>query len=219
MARPPRRKQKTPFSPIQGENSPFGLGKHAGVCWGRNAVNRVKRRLLLVMAALSPGVVTLTLHEFAVSLAFMVLGLFGAISIAAATIAVFPQIGPVTLPNGPAKKAYPSLVLSSALGTLRDMSPDPISVRLALQARMTATSPSPGFVTEEEQIIMVLSQILARWDAAELSQLEDDQLRELWLVDRLMRASPAEAGALSRFFASPNAMLAMRDVLATPTTV
>jgi hypothetical protein len=83
---------------------------------------------------------------------------------------------------------------------------------------MAPTLKTPGFVTEDEQIAMVLSQILARWDAVELSHLSDDQIREIWLVERLMRASPAEAGALSRYFAAPNAMLAMRDVLAAPVT-
>jgi hypothetical protein len=65
---------------------------------------------------------------------------------------------------------------------------------------------------------MVLSQIIARWDASDLSQLDDDQIRELWLIDRMMRASPAEAGALSHYFSAPEAMLAMRDMLATPVT-
>lgn len=181
-------------------------------------MDRVKRRLLLVMAALSPGVVTITLQEFAVSLAFMVLGVFGAISLAAATIAVFPQVGPNSLSQGLAKRPYPSLLVSSALNSLKDMSPEPVAIRAALHTVMAPTLKTPGFITEDEQIAMVLSQILARWDAVELSHLSDDQIREIWLVERLMRASPAEAGALSRYFAAPNAMLAMRDVLAAPVT-
>ena len=181
-------------------------------------MDRVKRRLLLVMAALSPGVVTITWHEFAVALAFRVLGIFGAISIAAATIAVFPQIAPSSLKQEPSKKTYHSLLHSSALDALKGMPPDPVSIRATLGARMTAAPGHPGFVSDEEQIGMVLSQIIARWDASDLSQLDDDQIRELWLIDRMMRASPAEAGALSHFFSAPEAMLAMRDMLATPVT-
>ena len=186
--------------------------------WGKTAVDRVKRRMLLVVAALSPGVVSITLHEFAVSLAFMVLGVFGTISIAAATIAIFPQIAPSSLMQEPTKRAYPSLLLSSALGALKGMSPDPVTIRATLQARMHAAPSALGFVTEEEQVAMVLSQIIARWGSSDLSHLDDNQIRELWLVDRMMRASPAEAGALSHFFAAPEAMLAMRDVLAAPVT-
>ena len=181
-------------------------------------MNRVKHRFFLVMAALSPGVVTITLQEFAVSLAFMVLGFFGAISLAAATIAVFPQIGPSSLTQETTKKAYPSLLVASAFGTLRTMAPDPTMIRGKLQVLLTPECITPGFVTGDERIAMVLSQIMARWDATDLMQLDEDQLRELWLVERLMRASPAEAGALSPFFASPDTMLSMRDALAAPVT-
>lgn len=177
-------------------------------------MDRVKRRLLLVSAALSPGVVTITLQEFAFSLAFMLLGIFGALSIAAATIAVFPQIGASSLTSKQPKKTYPSLLVSSALTSLREMAPDPVVIRAMLQSLINPTHKAPGFVTNEDQIAMVLAQIVARWDTTDLAQLDDDQVRELWLVERLMRASPAEAGALAGFFASPNAMLAMRDVLA-----
>ena len=182
-------------------------------------MDRVKRRLLLVSAALSPGVVTITLQEFAFSLAFMVLGLFGALSIAAATIAVFPQVGPSSLTSKEPKKTYPSLLVASAFASLREMAPDPLVIRATLQTLLSPMHSAPGFVTDEDQIAMVLAQIIARWDMSDLSKLDDDQLRELWLVERLMRASPAEAGALARFFASPNAMLAMRDVLASPVPV
>ena len=182
-------------------------------------MDRVKRRLLLVSAALSPGVVTITLQEFAFSLAFMLLGLFGALSIAAATIAVFPQIGPSSLTSNTPKKTYPSLLVSSACASLRTMAPDPLVIRATLKTLISPMHRAPCFVTDEDQIAMVLAQIIARWDATDLSQLNDDQVRELWLVERLMRASPAEAGALAHFFASPTAMLAMRDVLAASVPV
>lgn len=182
-------------------------------------MDRVKRRLLLVSAALSPGVVAITLQEFAFSLALMLLGVFGALSIAAATIAVFPQFGPSSLTSKEPKKSYPSLLVSSTCANLREMAPDPLVIRATLQILISPTNKAPGFVTDEDQIAMVLAQIIARWDTTDLSQLDDDQVRELWLVERLMRASPAEAGALARFFAAPNAMLTMRDVLAGPVPV
>ncbi|MCR9156385.1 MAG: elongator complex protein 4 [Rhodobacteraceae bacterium] len=175
--------------------------------------------MLLVIAALSPGVVSITLQEFAFSLAFMVMGVFGAISLAAATIAVFPQIGPASLSLETTKRPYPSLLISSALNNLKGITPNPIGIRIALQSLLSPDDKSPGFITEDAQIGMVLSQIIARWDATDVAQLNDDQIRELWLVEQLMRASPAEAGSLSWYFVSPDAMLVMRDALAAPITV
>lgn len=182
-------------------------------------MDRVKRRALLTFAALSPGVVSITLQEVAVSFAFMVLGVFGALSIAAATLSVFPQIGPSPMMESATKKASPSLLLPSSLARLAAMAPDPTIIRAHLQMLMGQDKGSPRFLTEDDQIAMVLSQILARWDSPHLNDLTDDQVRELWLVERLMRASPAEAGALAHFFVSPNAMLAMRDALANPVAV
>ena len=189
-----------------------------GIVLGPHIVNLVKRRVLLTFAALSPGVVALTLQEMAVSLAFMVLGIFGAISLAAATLSVFPHVGPSSLIESMSRKPYPSLLLPSASDRVRRMAPEPPVIRAQLKLLMENAHSAPRFLTEKDQIGMVLSRILARWDSPHLAELSDDQIRELWLVERLMRASPAEAGALSRFFASPNAMLAMRDALAEPAT-
>ena len=182
-------------------------------------MDRVKRRIVLTMAALSPGVVAITLQEMAVSVAFMVLGVFGALSVAAATVSIFPQIGPAALIDKASDKTYPSLLVASALARLRIMAPDPIALRVQMHRLLAPNAPPPGFMTDTDQIAMVLSQIIARWDNTDLSDLTDDQLRELWLVERLMRASPAEAAALSSFFAAPDAMLAMRDALAVPASV
>ena len=179
-------------------------------------MDRVKRRLLLTMAALSPGVVTITLQEFAVSMAFMVLGLFGAVSVAAATVAIFPQIIPNAHESTQKKQGYASLLMASAFNNLRDTAPDPIFIRATLTTLMLPGQSAPGFVTEDEQVTMVLAQIMARWDVTDVVRLTDDQARELWLVERLLRATPAEAGVLSQYFAAPNAMLTMRDTLAAP---
>lgn len=166
------------------------------------------------MAALSPGVVSITLQEMAVSLAFMVLGVFGALSIAAVMVSVFPQIGPYALIDKTSDKSYPSLLVSSVLDRLRQMAPDPMILRAQVHDLLSSDARSPGFVTDADQVAMVMSQIIARWGNTDPYELTDDQLRELWLVQRLMKASPAEAAALSRFFAAPDAMLAMRDALA-----
>lgn len=181
-------------------------------------MDRVKRRLLLVIAGLSPGVVTVALQEFAVSLAFMVLGVFGAICFATVTIAVLPQVGQTQEKHRINKKTHATLLISSAAKSLRDTAPEPTVIRGTLQGLISPVQSVPGFLTADEQVAMVLSHIIARWDETDVSQLTDDQLRELWLIERLMRSSPAEAGALSQYFASPEAMLAMRDAVSEPVT-
>lgn len=172
-------------------------------------VNSVKRRLLLCLAAVSPGVITLALQEFAVSVAFMLLGLFGAIGVAAVAVAASPQFK--EMHDRSRHADYPSLVVSSALIDLRETAPDPVVIRATLKALMTPSPQIPGFLTDDEKIAMVLAQIMARWARTDPLALTDDQARELWLVERLMRATPAEAGALAGHFAAPNAMLTMRD--------
>ncbi len=160
----------------------------------------------------------MTLQEFAVSLAFMVFGVFGAICFATITIAVLPQVGQTPEKHRMNKKAYATLLISSAARSLRETAPDPTVIRGILQGLISPAQGMPNFITADEQVAMVLSHIIARWDETDLLQLTDDQLRELWLVERLMRSSPAEAGALSQYFASPEAMLAMRDAVSDPVT-
>ncbi len=179
-------------------------------------MNLVKRRLLLSIAALSPGVVTITVHEFAASLAFMILGIFGVISVAAVAVAMSPQINQAQFGQDMRKPEHSTLLVPSAFADLREKSPDPIVIRATLKTFMAPSRDAPGFVTEDEQIAMVLAQIMARWDETDILHLSDDQSRELWLVERLMRATPAEAGSLAMNFAAPNAMLTMRDSLASP---
>ncbi|MGJ8603343.1 MAG: hypothetical protein ACSHXH_04380 [Marivita sp.] len=178
----------------------------------------VKRRLLLSLAALSPGVVTITLQEFAVSLAFMALGLFGAIGLAVVAVSISPQVKQAQFRTDAPSPSYPSLVLTSAFADLRQKAPDPLVIRATLYAVMTPTIQPPGFVTEDEKVAMVLAQIMARWGETDPMSVSDDQSCELWLVERLMRATPAEAGALAVYFAAPNAMLTMRDRIAPPVT-
>jgi hypothetical protein len=187
------------------------------ICLGKHLrVNFVKRRLLLSLAALSPGVVTIALQEFAVSVVFTMLGLFGAIGIAAVAVAASPQIKELHDKSGGSKLTHQSLLVPSALADLRETAPDPMVIRSTLQTLMIPTRTIPGFATEDEKIAMVLAQIMARWEHTEPLAVSDDQARELWLVERLMRASPAEAGALAGYFAAPIAMLTMRDRIAAP---
>lgn len=179
-------------------------------------ISVLKRRVLLSLAALSPGVVTLALQEFAVSVAFMVLGLFGAIGVAIVAVAASPQMKDLHETSSARKASHPSLLTASAMNEIREKAPNPVVIRASLRTLMKPQNQMPGFVTDEEKIAMVLSQIMARWGHSEPTELSDDQARELWLVEQLMRATPAEAGALASCFTAPNAMLTMRDRIVNP---
>lgn len=179
-------------------------------------MNTVKRRLLLSLAALSPGVVVITLQEFAVSMAFLLLGLFGAIGVAAAALALSPQMAEKTINPSARSSTYTSLLTSSALSDIRKLAPDLLVIRAQLRSLLSPASLPPGLMTQDDQVAMVLSQIMARWGVTDVLSLTDDQTLELWIVERLMRASPAEAGALAGYFSAPNAMLTMRDSLVAP---
>jgi hypothetical protein len=175
---------------------------------------RVIKRIVLSAAALSPSMVALFLHEFAMSLVFMLIGLTGMLSVVAATIAISPKLNAALEDHATPKVPYPSLLVGSAFAFLQDNSPDPVIIRATMQKLLAPTHATTGFVTTNDQIAMILAQILARWGETDVLAVSDDQARELWLVERLMRASPAEAGALANFFIAPNAMLTMRDQIA-----
>ena len=66
---------------------------------------------------------------------------------------------------------------------------------------------------------MVLGQIMAQWQISDAVQLTDNQARELWLIEHLLRSDPAEAGELAGHFTAPDAMLAMRDRVASSVLV
>src|SRR6056297_2572839 len=87
------------------------------------------KRVVLGLAALSPGVVFLTLQEFAVSMAFLVLGLFGALGAAAAAVAMSPPVKHVPSSANLSREDYPSLILASTLPDLRAVAPDPLQLR------------------------------------------------------------------------------------------
>ncbi|MFP7569792.1 hypothetical protein [Marivita sp. S2033] len=158
--------------------------------------------------------VAITFQEIAVSLAIMLLGITGALSVAAAAIAVSPKINQTVMADAKPKTRYPSLLVRSAFGDLASQSPTPVLIRVHIKDFITPSAGADAFVTKDDHIAMILAQIMARWGETDAMHLSDDQARELWLIERLLRASPAEAGELSACFSNPKAMLAMRDRVA-----
>ncbi len=177
-------------------------------------MKRIVRRMVLSAAALSPGVVAISMQELAISIAFMLLGITGAISAGVAAVAVSPKLKTLVLHDDADLAEYRSLLLPSALKMLENESPDPVQIRAQLRNRLLVDTRIPGFMTHDDEIGMALSHIMAQWDTNDVLTLSDAQARELWLVNRLLSASPAEAGALAVFFSAPNAMLAVRDRVA-----
>ncbi|MCL3881284.1 hypothetical protein [Marivita sp. GX14005] len=148
------------------------------------------------------------------SLAFVIFGLVGAIALAASTVAMSSKMNTTVRTDRAAQPHYPSLLLRHARDRLSEQSPDPVAWRAGLIGRLAPDGTDRGFVTREDQIGMILSQIIARWSVTDPALLSDDQVRELWLTERLLRADPAQAGELATLFVTPGAMLAMRDLVA-----
>lgn len=173
----------------------------------------VKRRLVLSMVALSPGAIIVSIMDLDNS-ATLLFGAIGAFSLAALALSAKADLFRKNTRKRPSE--HISLLLPSALSEIRAKAPDPRNIRDELHAFVTEHAHGSTFLNKEQQIAMVLSQIMARWNKTDVHDLTDDQSRELWLVDRLMRATPAEAGPLAFYFAAPEAMLTIRDSLAAP---
>lgn len=177
-------------------------------------MKRAGRRILLSLAALSPGVAAITIHELALSALLLVLGITGALSVVVFFVAASPALGAKAPARALVAPERRSILRREAISDLRRQIPDTAGLRTHFTALLTERRPNDARFT---QIALVLSQVMARWQVIAVSQLSDDQLRELWLTERLLRAGPAEAGALSRHFVAPDVMLAMRDRLAQET--
>lgn len=174
----------------------------------------VIRRMVLSAAALSPGVVAVSVQEMAVTLALMLLGITGAMSVLAVAVALSPKIDDRFTAYHPTDTAYPSLLVDTAVEFVKQYSPDPLAIRGHLSELVGAPIDVNAADHPDSAIALVLNRIMARWGETDVYRLSDDQARELWLIERLMRASPAEAGTLANYFAAPNAVLAMRDRIA-----
>ena len=158
---------------------------------------------------------SLTLQEVAASFAIMLIGITGVISVAVAVMAVTPKVNDTLARMEAPDTDYPSLLTLGALRSLYEQDLDPVLIRAQLHTLMVPSTGHKGFVTLQDQVVMILAQVMAQWSVTDAMQLSDDQALELWLIERLMRSTPAEAGALAANFTSPNAMLAMRDRVAS----
>ena len=177
------------------------------------------RRIVLSVATLSPGVIAITVQELALSVVIMLIGITGAMSVALAAFAVSPKVNQSLTAYSQPNSDYPSLLVQSAFTALVSQSPNPHVIRANMDALMAPAKASMGFVRQDEQVAMILAQILARWGKTSALDLSDAQARELWLIERLLRATPAQAGAMAENFTAPNAMLAMRDRIAAISSV
>lgn len=173
-------------------------------------MKRVIRRTVLSAAALSPGVAAVFVHE----MALILLGVTGFFSAVAVTIAVSPKIGETLASYDAPRTEYPSLLLAAASDFLATHCPDPLSIRARLHGLIAPGATVAGSPARDDRIAMALSSVMTRWGETDIHRLSDDQVRELWLIERILCASPAEAGALAQYFAAPNAILAMRDQIA-----
>lgn len=177
------------------------------------------KRLVLSLAAFSPGVVAISVQEMALSFALMLLGITGFISVAAVTLAVSPRIGETLAQYDTPEMGYPSLLLKSAFGFLDRHGPAIPAIRAQLQGTLQPRTTLPEVLNREDQIALILTKVMERWGERDIAALSDAQAQELWLIERILRASAAEAGALSGYFAAPDKILAMRDQVANSIAV
>lgn len=166
------------------------------------------RKFVVSAATLTPGMALIYMQEYTFFL-IVLIGVAAATAIILVRKSRARQKGP-----GPAGTEYQSSLKPAALRALRTDGPDPGRARAELGQLMSRAHGAMGFVTSDDQVAMVLSQVLAQWDATDLKKLSDDQIRELWLVEKLIRSSPAEAGKLADHFTAPDVILAMRDRVA-----
>ena len=178
-------------------------------------MKRLVRKIVLSAAALTPGMAIIAMQEFALSFALMVIGLVGLIGVCAIALGVSPKGNQALNRTETAATDHPSLLTHAGVTALQTQDLDPKSLRSHLDNLITRSHGAEGFVTIDDQIAMVLAQVMARWRTSDAMQLGDDQARELWLVEQLLRSTPAEAGALAEHFTTPDAMLALRDRIAS----
>ncbi|MFW2541705.1 hypothetical protein ACN2XU_03605 [Primorskyibacter sp. 2E107] len=90
--------------------------------------------------------------------------------------------------------------------------PEPAVLRAMLAQRFAV--PDAMTSPREQRISQTVYQLAQRMTEGDLALLSDEQLRSLAAVQRLLRASPQEAGALAQRFEQPAAVLDLRDVVA-----
>jgi hypothetical protein len=177
-------------------------------------VKRLVRKIVLSAAVLTPGLAYFFLRDRDLSSDVFLIVLIGLIGACAAVFAIRPKIKISQRGLDTAPPEYASLLTRAALASLREQDLDPQSLRIHMTQLITRAHGAEGFATFDDQVAMVLAQIMARWGITDPMQLGDSQARELWLAEQLMRATPAEAGALAKNFKTPDVMLTMRDRVA-----
>lgn len=163
------------------------------------------RQYLLMGLALSPAAAAIFLPASAAKLPF-VLGLIGAGS-------AYALLSSLRMHAGEAEFARSGTPLVRG-AVLRDPSadlPDLPTMRRHIAACVTLPEPPDRPPSQDEAIAKALRHVLKSWDCLSPGALNRDEVTELYLLDRLLRAAPAEAGRLSQAFLRPDIVLELRD--------
>lgn len=180
------------------------------------------QRYLLSGVALVPAFAAYLLPDPARDDIFSVFGLTGTLilwsvlAVSVIHIASYTGARPDTVrraaPVSPGGLLRPEMLRQSGLAL-----PDLSDMRGHLGAVLAAaeTELAPGTPESRERATAIaLSRILDTWNVPTLHALAPDRLRELYLLDRLLRARPDEAGALAQLFERPDVVLDIRDQIA-----
>ncbi|WGW03104.1 hypothetical protein [Tropicibacter oceani] len=161
------------------------------------------QRVYLAALALAPALAVLLFPLPALS-APVTLTLGGAGGLVG-ILASFGQSG------GAARRGAAQRLLRDPRGLPDDLPDIEQARRLLIQATLVVDD-SPGAPPGRDSAIAeVLTGVMQGWGHAGAETLPRALVQELTVLDRLLRASPQEAGALAQYFARPDLMLDLRD--------
>ncbi len=165
------------------------------------------QRIALTGLALAPALVLLPSPLAGLPLA---IGLTGACS----AYALLLSLRQSTANSDMARTGTP-LLRGAALRSPPVTVPELHHLRAEVSQMLTPAPPHPLQVPPDahEALRRALSQVIVAWGRPAPSALSRDELVELFILARLLRATPQEAGELAQAFRRPDAILDVRDAV------
>ncbi|MDJ0822387.1 MAG: hypothetical protein QNJ09_11345 [Paracoccaceae bacterium] len=158
-------------------------------------------RLLLTIVALLPALVVSVLPVAALSgPVTMVVGSVGSLVAFAASLRPAPQ-----MPESP------SLLRRDALRQLPENLPELPEMRRALVPLLKYGAGFDAMTMRDQAISRALQLVRDRMTKTRTDALSDQSVRELFLLNQLLRVTPGEAGQLAQLFQRPDVVLDLRD--------
>lgn len=162
-------------------------------------------RLLLSGLAIGPALAAATLP-------LPLFGMAATLAVGGAT-GIYALIRSLKTEDPSEDRKHEDLLQPQAYRTLQDI-PDTATLRETLIRAISHRDPGAlhNFpIDRDGAIARLIQRLLSAWDAHIPEALSTREMTELYLLDRLLRAEPGEAGRLAQLFCDPGAILALRD--------